>query len=336
MTTARRIGDATVYPIGLGCMNICNTYGRVPSREYALDLLRRALDIGCNFFDTATIYGMGESEKMICEAIGSRRDEFFLASKCVLGFKDGKRTLDARPETIKAACENSLKRLGTDIIDLYYMHRPDPNVPIEDSVGALSDLVSEGKIRMIGLSEMGEGLLRRAHAVHPIAAMQSEYSLWVRNPEIAVKAACEELGVALVAFSPVGRGFLADPPPDPNNFDEKDMRRSVFPRFFDEYYRQNLELLDVARECARDVGCSVAQLALAWTLHKGENVIPIPGTKDIAHLEENHAAADIVLSPEILDRLDSHFTPESASGPRYSERLQATVDTERYDFEING
>lgn len=335
MTIERKIGDDTVYPIGLGCMNICNTYGRVPSREYALDLLRRAVDIGCNFFDTATIYGLGESEKMICEAIGSRRDQIFLASKCVLGFQDGKRILDARPEAITAACEASLKRLGTEIIDLYYMHRPDPNVPIEDSVGALADLVAAGKIRMIGLSEMGEGLLRRAHAVHPIAAMQSEYSLWVRNPEIAIKSACEELGVALVAFSPVGRGFLADPPPDPKTFDEKDMRRSVFPRFFDEHYQQNLELLDVAKACAQEIGCSVAQLALAWVLAKGDNIIPIPGTKDIAHLEENHASADITLTAEIIELLDAHFIPESASGPRYSERLQSTVDTERYGFEIN-
>ena len=334
MSIERHIGGDPVYPIGLGCMNICHAYGPPPDRESALAVLRRAVDLGYNFLDTATIYGMGESEKMIREAIGERRDEIFLASKCVLGFKDGKRTLDARPEAIKAACEASLKRLGTDVIDLYYMHRPDPNVPIEDSVGALSDLTSDGKIRMIGLSEMGEGLLRRAHAVHPIAAMQSEYSLWVRNPEIAVKDACEELGTALIAFSPVGRGFLADPPANPAEFDEKDMRRFAFPRFFDEHYPANLELLDVARECAEEVGCSVAQLALAWTLAKGQHVIPIPGTKNLAHLEENHAAGAIELPADTVARLDAHFTPESASGPRYAERLQATVDTEQYEFEL--
>ena len=251
MVTSRKIGGDRVYPVGLGCMNVCHAYGPPVDREVAHALFRRALDLGCNFFDTATIYGLGESEKMIHEAVGDRRDELFLASKCVLGFKDGKRFLDGRPEAIKAACEASLKRLGTDVIDLYYMHRPDPKVPIEDSVGALSELVSEGKIRMIGLSEMGEGLLRRAHAVHPIAAMQSEYSLWARNPEIAVMDACKELGVTLVAFSPVGRGFLADPPADPASFHETDMRGPAFPRFNEEHYPKNLELLEVARECAR-------------------------------------------------------------------------------------
>ena len=333
MAIERSIGGDTVYPIGLGCMNICHAYGPPPDRDYALNLLKRAIDIGCNFLDTATIYGMGESEKMINEAIGSRRDEYFLASKCVLGFKDGKRTLDARPEAIKQACEDSLKRLGTDVIDLYYMHRPDPEVPIEDSVGALSDLVSEGKIRMIGLSEMGEGLLRRAHAVHPIAAMQSEYSLWARNPEIAVKAACDELGTTLVAFSPVGRGFLADPPANPAEFHEQDMRRYVFPRFSNEHYPENLELLDVAKECGSEAGCSVAQLALAWTLAKGENVIPIPGTKNIEHMEENHKAGTIKLSEDIVARLDAHFAPEKIVGPRYADRLQKSVDTEQYEFE---
>ena len=335
MPLERIIGGDTVYPVGLGCMNICHTYEPSPSREHGLNLLRRALDIGCNFFDTATIYGLGESERMIGEAIGDRRDEFFLASKCVLGFEDGKRVLDARPETIKSACEASLKRLGTDVIDLYYMHRPDPNVPIEDSVGALSELVLDGKIRMIGLSEMGEGLLRRAHAVHPIAAMQSEYSLWARNPEIAVKAACEELGTALVAFSPVGRGFFADPPPDPSAFHEKDMRRSVFPRFFEENYAKNLDLLGIVKACANEAGCSVPQLAIAWTLAKGENVIPIPGTKDLSHLEENHAAAEVSLSDDIVARLDEYFTPEAAFGGRYTPRLQSSVDTEQFPFELS-
>lgn len=333
MTIERKIGGDPVYPVGLGCMNVCHAYGPPVERSVAHDLFRRALDLGCNFFDTATIYGLGESEKMINEAVGDRRDELFLASKCVLGFKDGKRFLDGRPETIKAACEASLQRLGTDVIDLYYMHRPDPKVPIEDSVGALSELVSEGKIRMIGLSEMGEGLLRRAHAVHPIAAMQSEYSLWARNPEIAVMDACEELGVALVAFSPVGRGFLADPPADPAKFHESDMRGPAFPRFTEEHYPANLALLDVARDCAKEAGCSVAQLAIAWTLAKGDHVIPIPGTKNIQHMEENHGAGEVELSAEIVARLDEHFAPEKISGPRYAPRLQASVDTEQYDFE---
>ena len=331
----RHVGGDAVYPVGLGCMNITHAYGPPMEEEEAIGLLSHALDLGCNFFDTATIYGVGRSEELVGKAIAGRRDEVFLASKCVLDFKDGKRVLDARPEVIKAACDASLKRLNVDVIDLYYMHRPDPNVPIEDSVGALSELVEAGKIRMIGLSEMGEGLLRRAHAVHPIAAMQSEYSLWVRNPEIAVMDACKELGTALVAFSPVGRGFLADPPVDPATFDKTDLRGRAFPRFAPEYYPANLELLDEARACAKEVGCNVAQLALAWTLAKGEHVIPIPGTTSRQHLEENHAAGELTLSADMVARLDTHFAPERPVGPRYNALGQASVDTERFDFELN-
>ncbi|MAN46621.1 MAG: aldo/keto reductase [Alphaproteobacteria bacterium] len=335
MVSKRRIGDSQVYPVGLGCMNITHAYGPPLPEDEAKALLVRAVDLGYDFLDTATLYGFGRSEELIGEALKDRRKEYFLASKCVLGFKDGQRTLDARPEVIKAACEASLKRLQTDVIDLYYMHRPDPNVPIEDSVGALSELVQEGKIRMIGLSEMGEEHLRRAHAVHPIAAMQSEYSLWVRNPEIAIKAACEELGVALVAFSPVGRGFLADPPVDPSSFHESDLRGTIFPRFFPENYSGNLPLLEEARVCASDVGCSVAQLALAWTLAKGGNVIPIPGTTSLQHLEENWKAGSIQLSDEMVARLDAHFLPEKAVGPRYNQLGQSVVSTEMYAFETS-
>lgn len=329
----RKIGDREVYPVGLGCMNICHAYGPPIPEDEAKALLVRALDLGCDFFDTATIYGLGRSEELIGETLGHRRQDFFLASKCVLGFRDGKRILDARPEAIKAACEASLKRLQTDVIDLYYLHRPDPNVPIEESVGALGELVAEGKIRFAGLSEMGAEQLRRGHAVHPIAAMQSEYSLWVRNPEIAVMQACGELGTALVAFSPVGRGFLADPPADPATFHDTDMRRSIFPRFNAENYEGNLALLDEARAIAAEAGCSVAQLAIAWTLAKGPNVLPIPGTTKLKHLEENHAAADVTLTPDQVARLDAHFAPERAVGPRYSAAGQASVTTERYAFE---
>ncbi len=332
-TTRRRIGDRTVYPVGLGCMNITHAYGPPMEEGAAKALLVQALDLGYDFLDTATIYGLGRSEQLIGEALGKRRKEYFLASKCVLGIRDGQRVLDARPEAIKAACEASLKRLQTDIIDLYYMHRPDPNVPIEDSVGALSDLVGEGKIRMIGLSEMGEAHLRRAQAVHPIAAMQSEYSLWVRNPEIAVMHACKELGVALVAFSPVGRGFLADPPVDPAAFHASDLRRTLFPRFTPENYSRNLPLLDEARACAAEAGCNVAQLALAWTLAKGDHVIPIPGTTNLRHLVDNQAAGAITLSPEMVARLDRNFLPERAVGPRYTAMGQAVVTTETYAFE---
>lgn len=331
--TRRRIGDRDIHPVGLGCMNITHAYGPPLPEDEAKALLVRALDLGCNFLDTATIYGFGRSEELIGEALSHRRKEYFLASKCVLGFRDGQRVLDGRPEAIKAACEASLKRLRTDVIDLYYLHRPDPKVPVEESAGALADLVQEGKIRFIGLSEMGEDQLRRAHAVHPVAALQSEYSLWVRNPEIAVLDACRELGTALVAFSPVGRGFLADPPADPATFHASDMRRSLFPRFKPEFYPANLTLLGEAKAIAREAGCSVAQLALAWTLAEGNHVIPIPGTTRLAHLVENHAAAQVTLTPSQVARLDSHFAPERAVGPRYSGPGQASVTTEMFDFE---
>lgn len=333
MSMKRRIGDRLVHPIGLGCMNITHAYGPPADEADAKALLVRALDIGCDFLDTATIYGLGRSEELIGEALGGRRKEYFLASKCVLGFRERERILDGRPEAIKAACEASLKRLRTDVIDLYYLHRPDHKVPIEESAGAMADLIREGKIRHYGLSEMGEDQLRRAHAVHPVAALQSEYSLWVRNPEIAVLDACRELGVALVAFSPVGRGFLADPPADPANFHASDMRRSMFPRFSDENYAGNLPLLDVARDVAAEAGCSVAQLAIAWTMAKGEHVLPIPGTRSIAHMEENYAAADVRLTAEQVARLDAAFAPERAVGPRYSPAGQASVTTEMFDFE---
>jgi len=329
----RRIGDRDVHPVGLGCMNITHAYGPPIDESEAKALLTRALDLGCDFLDTATIYGLGRSEELIGEALGHRRKEYFLASKCVLGFRDGQRVLDGRPEAIKAACEASLKRLRTDVIDLYYLHRPDPKVPIEDSAGALADLVKAGKIRFIGLSEMGEEQLRRAHAVHPVAALQSEYSLWVRNPEIAVLSACQELGTVLVAFSPVGRGFLADPPADPSAFHEIDLRRIMFPRFSAEFYPKNLALLDEARAVAREADCTVAQLALAWTLAKGDHVIPIPGTTKRAHLEDNHAAASVSLSAAQVARLDAHFAPERAAGPRYNLVGQASVTTEMFEFE---
>ncbi|PKP83636.1 MAG: aldo/keto reductase [Alphaproteobacteria bacterium HGW-Alphaproteobacteria-18] len=329
----RRIGDRLVHPVGLGCMNIMHAYGPPADEGEAKALLVRALDIGCDFLDTATIYGLGRSEELIGEALDGHRKEYFLASKCVLGFRERERILDGRPEAIKAACEASLKRLRTDIIDLYYLHRPDHKVPVEDSAGAMADLIKEGKIRHYGLSEMGEDQLRRAHAVHPVAALQSEYSLWVRNPEIAVLEACRELGVALVAFSPVGRGFLADPPADPATFHAIDMRRSMFPRFSDEYYAGNLPLLETARVVAAEAECSVAQLAIAWTMAKGEHVLPIPGTRSIAHMEENHAAAAVRLTAEQVARLDAAFAPERAVGPRYSPAGQASVTTEMFDFE---
>jgi hypothetical protein len=313
-------------------MNLSHAYGPAQDHDDAVAFLRRAIDIGYDFLDTATIYGMGNNEKLIGEALKNRRNEFVLASKCVMGFKEGKRLLDARPDAIKRACEASLERLQTDVIDLYYMHRPDPNVPIEDSVGALADLVGQGKIRMIGLSEMSADMLRKAHAVHPISAMQSEYSLMTRNPEIAVIDACQELGVTFVPFSPVGRGYLADEPLDPNAYHEGDLRRT-FPRFTDPHFSANLPLLEKAKLYATDLNCTVAQLALAWTLAQDKSAVPIPGTTNLQHLEDNFNAATIEMPTDLLARLNSEFSAESISGPRYSAAAQATVTTERFAFE---
>ncbi len=330
----RKIGQFEVYPVGLGCMNLSHAYGPASEIEHGVKLLNEALDRGCNFFDTATLYGLGKNEELVGKALGARRDEIVLASKCVLGMQDDKRVLDGRPEVIKAFCDASLKRLGVDEIDIYYLHRPDPNVPIEDSVGALLECKQAGKIKEIGLSEMSEDQVRRAHAVHPIAALQSEYSLWVRNPEIAVKAACEELGIAFVAFSPVCRGYLAEEQIDPASFHEKDIRNTM-PRFFAPHWEANLALLDFARECAGKLGCTLAQLGIAWTIHQGDNIIPIPGTKNFQHMRENHDAGAIVIPADMLAALNAHFAPEKISGPRYSKGAQAGVATERYAFEAD-
>ncbi len=328
----RKIGELAVHPVGLGCMNLSHAYGPAQAHEDAIAFLQRALDIGYDFLDTATIYGMGNNEKLIGEALNKRRQEFVLASKCVMGFKDGKRFLDGRPETITAACHASLERLQTDVIDLYYMHRPDPKVPIEDSVGALSRLVEQGKIRMIGLSEMSSDMLRAAHEVHPIAAMQSEYSLMTRNPELGVLDTCRELGVTFVPFSPVGRGYLADEPLDPNGYHESDLRRT-FPRFTDPHFSANLPLLEIANQYASTLDCTIAQLALAWTLAQDKGSVPIPGTTNLQHLEDNFNAAEIELPDAMLAELNDAFKPEAVSGPRYSEMAQATVTTEKFAFE---
>lgn len=329
----RKVGPFEVNPVGLGCMNMMHAYNEPIPEEASDTLLNRALDLGYNFLDTATIYGFGESERRIGKYLNHRRDEFTLASKCVLGFADGKRTLDARPEAIIAACEASLKRLQTETIDLYYMHRPDPNVPIEDSVGALADLVAQGKIRSIGLSEMSAETLRAAAKVHPIAAMQTEYSLIVRNPEIAVLEACKEVGTTLVSFSPVGRGIFGEIPLDPANYWEGDMRRSFFPRVAEPHFSENMKLLPRARELAARSGCTLPQLAIAWVLAKGEEIVTIPGTKSVPHLEDNWGTNNVELTPETIAELDAHFAPEAISGPRYSKMGQAMVSTELYEFE---
>jgi hypothetical protein len=314
-------------------MNLHHGYGPPSDEADAAMLLHEALDLGYNFLDTATIYGFGRNETLIGETLKDRQGEFLQASKCVLLFDGDKRMIDARPASIKAACEASLKRLQRETIDLYYMHRPDKKVPIEDSMGAMADLVAEGKIRMVGLSEMGEGLLRRAHAVHPVAAMQSEYSLLTRNPEIAVLDACRELGVTFVPFSPVGRGYLADNPPAPKDYHASDMRR-IFPRWTEPYWTENLGLLKTAQEMAGDLRVTTSQLAIAWTLVKDPDCVPIPGTTSRTHLKDNYAAAQISLTAEEVAHLDAVFQPEAVKGPRYNEMAQASVDTEQYTFEL--
>ncbi|WP_180683181.1 aldo/keto reductase [Tepidicella baoligensis] len=327
----RALGPFTVSAIGLGCMNICHAYGQPVSEQQAQRVLLTALDHGVTHFDTAALYGFGASETLVGKFLSQHRSRFTLASKCgMTGVPNEQgvkvRVIDGRPATLKATCEAALKRLRTDVIDLYYLHRWDKQVPIEDSVGALADLVREGKIRSIGLSEVSATTLRKAHAVHPIAALQTEYSLWTRNPEIAVLQACRELGVSFVAFSPLARGFLCGPL-DVTAFDAKDIRRNM-PRFAPDNYARNAALLPAYNAMAAEVGCTPAQLAIAWLLHQGPDILPIPGTTRVEHLLENLAAADVKLSPEVLAHLDTVMHDRLVAGSRYNEQGNREVDTE--------
>ena len=322
----RSLGPFKVSAIGLGCMGMSHGYGPACAREQAEAVLLGALDAGYTFFDTAAVYGLGHNEALVGEVLGSRRSEFVLASKCGITDATGtKRGIDGRPETIKALCEVSLKRLKTDVIDLYYLHRWDQKVPIEDSVGALAELVAAGKIRTIGLSEVSAPTLRRAHATHPITALQTEYSPWTRNPEIAVLDACHELGVTFVAFSPVGRGFLAGGARTAT-FAEGDMR-AMMPRFQGEAFAANLELLARFEALAAEAGCTPAQLCLAWLVAKDSALVSIPGTTRMDHMLENAAAAEVALSAEMIARVDA--LGGAVTGSRYPAALQASVDTER-------
>lgn len=322
----RKVGEFEVSAIGLGCMSLSRAYGSPPPRELAEAVLKGALDAGYTFFDTAAVYGIGHNEALIGEVLKDRRGDFVLASKCGLTVGD-ERQLNGEPANLKDTCERSLRRLQTEVIDLYYLHRWDRRVPIEDSVGALADLVREGKIRAIGLSEVSAATLRRAHAVHPITALQTEYSPWTRNPEIAVLDACRELGVAFVAFSPVGRGFLAGGVRDPSQLEPSDFRTGM-PRFQGENFARNLELLAGFEAIARDAGCTPAQLCLAWLLAKDPNVVPIPGTSRPEHMRENAAAAEIRLSDETVAAVDELVNERTVAGPRYNGAMQASVDTE--------
>lgn len=323
----RQLGQFQVSAVGLGCMSMSFGYGPRDDEESAR-ALHRALDIGYTLLDTASAYGGGHNERLIGEVLRERRDEFVLASKCgiALGRDDG-RVVDCTPENIRRTCEASLANLQTDTIDLYYLHRLDHNVPIEESVGAMAELVAEGKIRGIGLSEMSSRTIRRAHAVHPISAVQSEYSLWTRDPEHRVLATCEELGIGFVPFSPVARGYLCGTLDDASEFSEGDVRRNM-PRFQGEDYTANLALLADYRQIAADNHCTPAQLALAWVLSRGQTVVPIPGTRHVAYVEENAVAAELEIAPAELDRVGELISPETIRGPRYAPQFAISLDPE--------
>ena len=331
--SSRRIGPFTVFPIGLGCMNLSHAYGVPPSAEQGERVLLAALDAGVTLFDTAALYGFGKNETLVGRVLKQHRSKITLCSKGGMAgvqFDDGvRRVIDGRPEAIRRNSEDSLRRLQTEVIDLYYLHRWHKAVPIEDSVGEMARLVAEGKVRAIGLSEVSAATLRRAHAVFPIAALQSEYSLWSRNAEIAVLQACAELGVAYVAFSPVARGFLCDAVHDPATFHEKDIRRGM-PRFEPAHHAHNLTLLPGYRALAAEAGCTPAQLALAWLLHKAPHIIPIPGTTSVEHLLEDLGAVKLRLKAGLLARLEAHINQATVHGARYGAQGSSEVDTESF------
>lgn len=327
--TTRALGGRQVCPIGLGCMNVSWAYASPPPPAEAAKLLNNALDFGYNHLDTARLYGGGKNEILLGEALKTRRKEFFLATKMGL-FADGaRRWVDCSPATIREQVETSLAALQTDHIDLVYMHRRDFTVPIEDSARAFADLIAAGKIGGYGLSEMSAETLRRAHATHPVTAVQTEYSLWTRNPEIAVLAETVRLGVALVAFSPLARGVFADGVRDPAALEDKDLRRT-HPRFNASNWPRNLALADGFNAIAAEQGVSPAQLSLGWVLSRGDHVHAIPGTANTAHLAQNIARADWRPTPDIVARLDALINRHTVSGPRYPAAMQATMDTEEF------
>jgi aryl-alcohol dehydrogenase-like predicted oxidoreductase len=325
----RRIGPFEVSAVGLGCMNLSHAYGTPPPRDVAAAVLNGALDGGITLFDTAALYGFGANEELLGDLLAHHLERIVLTSKCGMHGVNGQRVIDGRPETIRASVEASLKRLRTDVIDVLYLHRLDAKVPVEDSVGAMAGLVQAGKVRALGLSEVSAATLRRAHAVHPIAALQTEYSLWTRNPEIAVLDACRELGVAFVAFSPLARGFLGGELRDVSKFEPKDIRRAM-PRFAPENYAANLKLLDAFEGEAASLGCAPATLALAWLLHQGDDIVPIPGTSRPEHLGDLLAAPRLALDAATLARLDALINRHTVRGARYSAATQAEIDTEEF------
>ena len=331
----RNFGPFSVGAIGLGCMNLSHAYGTPPSPEQGERVLLAALDAGVTMFDTAALYGLGKNETLVGKVLKNKRSQFTLASKGGMAgvdvAGDGKlvRVIDGRPETVRKNCEDSLRRLQTDVIDLYYLHRWDKKVPIEDSVGAMADLVARGHVRAIGLSEVSAPTIKKAHAVHPISAVQTEYSLWTRNPEIAVLELCRQIGAAFVAFSPVARGFLTDKPPVEADIAASDIRKTM-PRFMGENYSANLKLRAAFQVLAQEAGCTSAQLSLAWLLHKSEHIIPIPGTRSVEHLQENLDAMDVKLSVDLMQRAEALINQKTVAGVRYNAQATSEVDTESF------
>ncbi|MFZ1988716.1 MAG: aldo/keto reductase [Alphaproteobacteria bacterium] len=323
----RELGPFEVSAIGLGCMSLSHAYGTAPPAEEGAKVLLRALDLGYTFFDTAALYGMGANETLVGTTLRSHRDKFVLASKCGLQVIDGKRIIDSSAAASRKVCDESLRRLGVDVIDLYYLHRWDKKTPIEETISGLADLVKAGKVKTIGLSEVSAKTLRAAHKVYPITALQSEYSPWARNAELGTLAACKELGIAYVAFSPVARGFLTSARLDPAHFSERDIRRGM-PRFQGENWAKNLKLLEGFAQVAREADCTMAQLSLAWVLSRGPHVIPIPGTTSLAHLEENIGADGVKLSRETIAKIDALINDKTVAGPRYNAATQTEIDTE--------
>ena len=316
----RKLGDLEVSSIGLGCMGMSAFYGGRDEAK-ALETIAYALGHGVNFLDTADMYGPFSNEKLVGKAIKGRRNEIILATKFGNEIDDnGQRTgkVNGRPEYVRKSIERSLKNLNVDHVDLYYQHLVDPNVPIEDTIGAMADLVKEGKIRYIGMSEAAPETIRRAAKVHPITALQTEYSLWSRDPEDEILATVRELGIGFVAYSPLGRGFLTGQIKSPDDFEPDDTRRS-WPRFQGENFQKNLELVEKVKELADEKSCTPGQLALAWVLAQGDDIVPIPGTKHVEYLQENIAAVDVMLTKDDLERLDAIVPRGIAAGDRYPD-----------------